>query len=700
MTGSTPPLCRSGLGPEDYLERRPAARRRDKAEAAPDRSRSRPHVLQPLARGDLGFVEPGAVVDDADEALALALLDPHFGPSRASVLPRVREAFLHDSEDLDLLVGRKPDPVLDLEIDLELAVRGQEVDVAPQRRVEWRRAAGRREREHCEPRLLLGGLRGLLQLRQRRFRRGAVLEHARVRRDREQVLREPVVDLARHSGALLGDGAAEFGEADRAPDADEEDAVRQQPQEVALRDVAVRKQRREDVVQLREERKRCAEAEPAVEVVAAVAEAQAPADHRDQREQRLYRQGALKLERLVGSHVLGDARQRRPRLLCEAPTEPEHDHDCDQHLPQGATAGVDAPFRERRRRDQDTCEEPSADPRPKLRPVQRVASEHRRDREGKRGCRRGGKPGAEQEVEPPPVDGEAEACEQRHDRRRERDGGVEHEPNLRPRGRVAQAGVGDEQRQCRAEQPDEEDLAPEPGLIVVTVFVPHEGLFGMPSPADKASVRILLVDDHPITRNALAALLAQHDFAVVGEASDGEEAVELARRLSPQLVLLDLSMPGLDGLQALPRIREAAPDCEVVVLTASGTEENLLAAIRGGAAGYLLKSEPPARIVEFLRGVARGEAALSGAVARRLLEQVRVGGGRSSGVPDQIAAALSARELEVLLLLDEHLATDEIARRLYISEHTVRAHVKSLLRKLGVSSRREALEALSRARAA
>jgi DNA-binding NarL/FixJ family response regulator len=210
--------------------------------------------------------------------------------------------------------------------------------------------------------------------------------------------------------------------------------------------------------------------------------------------------------------------------------------------------------------------------------------------------------------------------------------------------------------------------------------------------------RILLVDDHPLTRSALAGLLVQHGFDVVGEASDGEEAVESAEALRPDLVLLDLSMPGMDGLTALPRLREAAPDCEVVVLTASGTEENLLGAIRGGAAGYLLKSEPPERIVDFLRGVAQGEAALSGAVARRLLEQVRAGGGKGSGVPDEIAAALSARELEVLLLLDEHLATDEIAKRLYISEHTVRSHVKSLLRKLGVSSRREALEALATAR--
>ena len=210
--------------------------------------------------------------------------------------------------------------------------------------------------------------------------------------------------------------------------------------------------------------------------------------------------------------------------------------------------------------------------------------------------------------------------------------------------------------------------------------------------------RILLVDDHPLTRSALSALLLQHGFDVVGEAADGKEAIAKAGALRPDLILLDLSMPGVDGLTALPLLREAAPECDVVVLTASAVEENLLGAIRAGAAGYLLKSEPPARIVQFLRGVAQGEAALSGSVARRLLEQVRTNGGRGTGVPDEIAEALSARELEVLLLLDDHLGTDEIAKRLFISEHTVRSHVKSLLRKLGVSSRREALEALSVAR--
>jgi DNA-binding NarL/FixJ family response regulator len=210
--------------------------------------------------------------------------------------------------------------------------------------------------------------------------------------------------------------------------------------------------------------------------------------------------------------------------------------------------------------------------------------------------------------------------------------------------------------------------------------------------------RTLVVDDHPLTRAALVGLLEQHDFAVVGEAGEGEEAIGRARDLQPDLVLLDLSMPGLGGLDALPRLRAAAPNCEVVVLTASGTEENLLAAIRAGAAGYLLKTEPPERIAEFLDAVAHGEAALSGALARRLLDRVRDGGRWDSGVPESVARELSAREVEVLLLLDEHLGTDEIAKRLFISDHTVRSHVKNMLTKLNVSSRREALEKLGTAR--
>jgi DNA-binding NarL/FixJ family response regulator len=211
--------------------------------------------------------------------------------------------------------------------------------------------------------------------------------------------------------------------------------------------------------------------------------------------------------------------------------------------------------------------------------------------------------------------------------------------------------------------------------------------------------RVLIVDDQPLTRDALRGLLAASGFHVVGDAANGLEAIDRAQALRPDLIVLDLTMPEMDGLTALPRLRDVAPEAEIVVLTATEDDSALLAAIRGGASGYLLKSEPPDRIVEFLRAVARGEAALSGAVARRLLETVRATGGRETGVPDSIARELTAREVEILLLLDDRLETDEIAKRLFISEHTVRTHVKSVLRKLGVSSRREAVEKLAAARA-
>lgn len=227
----------------------------------------------------------------------------------------------------------------------------------------------------------------------------------------------------------------------------------------------------------------------------------------------------------------------------------------------------------------------------------------------------------------------------------------------------------------------------------------HTPLVGTRCAADKEQVpsSVLIVDDHPLTRDALSALLGREGFDVVGTAVSGEEAIERAEAAQPDLVLLDLAMPGMDGLTALPAIRERSPRSEVVVLTASDAEETLLAAIRGGASGYLLKTEPPHQIATFLRGVVRGDAALSGGVARRLLDRVREGG-TPAGIPESIARALSPREVEVLLLLDERLGTDEIAERLFISEHTVRSHVKSLLRKLGVSSRREALQRLAEAR--
>src|SRR5262245_26108605 len=687
------------LCPKDDFERRPAAGRRDEAKTTADRRGPRAHVLQPLAGGDVALVEAGAVIDDGHEALARTFLDPHLGALRAGVLARVREPFLDDAEHLDLLVRREPYPALDLEVDPEPAVGGEEVDIAAQGGVERRRAGRGREREDSEARLLLRGRGGLLQLGERPLRVGTALEHRRVRRHGEEVLREPVVDLARDAGALLRHGAAELRVADRAPHAHEQHRVGEQAQEVALRDVAARELRREDVVELGEQRQRRAQAEPAVEVVAAGPEAEPEADHRHQRQNSASGERGGEQQGLVVRVRAVERRECRARLARDAPAQREHDGDAEQHLAESTPAGARATGREGRRRDQHPGEEPPADPGPRLDGLDGVTAEHRRDREGEHRGRRRAEAAAEQEVEPPPFHGEPDPGEQGHDRGGQHHDRVEHEPHLRERVAVAEARIGDEQRERSTEQPGQEQRAPQPGLVVVARFLPHKPLVGSRSAADKGRMRILLVDDHPITRAALSALLESHGFSVVGEAADGEEAIEAARRLAPELVVLDLSMPGSGGLQALPRIREAAPEAEVVVLTASGTEENLLAAIRAGAAGYLLKSEPPERIAEFLRGVAQGEAALSGEIARRLLEQVREGGTRR-GVPEGIARSLSARELEVLLLLDEHLGTDEIAARLFISEHTVRSHVKSLLRKLNVSSRREALDALATARAA
>ena len=208
---------------------------------------------------------------------------------------------------------------------------------------------------------------------------------------------------------------------------------------------------------------------------------------------------------------------------------------------------------------------------------------------------------------------------------------------------------------------------------------------------------VLIADDHPLIRDLLADVLAQHGFDVVGQASNGADAITEAARLRPNLILLDLMMPLGDGLTVLPRIREASPHSAVVILSASGTDTNVLEAIHSGASGFLLKSESAEHIAVLLRGVAAGDAVLSGPIARLLLDQVRETG-RATAVPEEITHDLSNREVEVLLLLDQHLGTDEIAVRLYISEHTVRSHVKSLLRKLGVSSRRSALERLSAAR--
>ena len=222
------------------LRARCRARGRDEPEAAADRGRAGPHVLQALPGGDLLFVEARAVVDDGHEPLARRARRSH--PARRA--PACLRAFASPSWTIRKTsicssgASRMPSSISRSTSSCPSAVRKSTYRRSAESN--GRRAAGRGEREHREARLLLRCGRRLLQPGQRLRRVGAALEHARVRRDREQVLREAVVDLARDARALLGDGAAELGEADRPPDADEQDAVGEQAQEVALGDVAAR----------------------------------------------------------------------------------------------------------------------------------------------------------------------------------------------------------------------------------------------------------------------------------------------------------------------------------------------------------------------------------------------------------------------------------------------------------------------------
>jgi DNA-binding NarL/FixJ family response regulator len=199
-------------------------------------------------------------------------------------------------------------------------------------------------------------------------------------------------------------------------------------------------------------------------------------------------------------------------------------------------------------------------------------------------------------------------------------------------------------------------------------------------------VRVLLADDHRLMREGTAALLAADErIEVVGMAGDGSEALALAQRRRPDVVLLDLNMPGMDGLQACARLR-AGGGPEVLMLTVSEEEPDLYAALRVGAAGYLTKDVPPAELIEAVLAVARGEPRIAPAMASRMLAEM----GRATPPPEDPVALLSEREREVLALLAEGLRNREIAERLIISEPTVKTHVRHVLEKLRIRNRAEA----------
>src|SRR5579872_4615575 len=476
---------RRGLGAQHDFERGAASRSRAEREAALDRRRAGAHVLQALARRRLGAVEAVAVVGDRDETLAeRPLADRHLRPGRVRVLADVGEALLHDAEDLDLLVGGEADRAVDLELDVELAVRGEELDVPPQGCVEGGGAARGRQREDREARLLLRELRRLLQPRRDLLERCARFEHRRVRRHGEQVLRETVVDLPRDARALFRDSAAKLCEADRAPRADEDERVREHPQEVALGHRRTGEERLEDEVERGEEHQREAEREPAREVVLTCSEPLAPADDADEAHERLQRERAREVERRLVAVVGRRVRQRRTERTQQRPRDEQSDAGREHRIRDRPVAVLRASAQEGRRRDQREAEHAAEQRGPALRGADLLAAELRADREHEGGERRDEEPAREQEVDAPALDREADGREQRHEQAREPHGRLEDEPELREVPLGLEAGVREEEREARAEEPGQQDLAQEPGLVLVAILL-HLPLVGRTIRADK-----------------------------------------------------------------------------------------------------------------------------------------------------------------------------------------------------------------------
>ena len=195
------------------------------------------------------------------------------------------------------------------------------------------------------------------------------------------------------------------------------------------------------------------------------------------------------------------------------------------------------------------------------------------------------------------------------------------------------------------------------------------------------TVRVLVVDDHPVVRAGLVGLLdGEGEIAVVGQAEGGAQAVSLARDLEPDVVLMDLRMPGLDGAAATAQILAERPTTRVVVLTTFETDADILRAVEAGATGYLLKDTPHAELLAAVRAAARGETVLAPPVAQRLLSELRSGGER-----------LTPREVEVLGAVARGLSNAQVGAELFISEATVKTHLLRIFAKLGVDDRTRAV---------
>lgn len=200
------------------------------------------------------------------------------------------------------------------------------------------------------------------------------------------------------------------------------------------------------------------------------------------------------------------------------------------------------------------------------------------------------------------------------------------------------------------------------------------------------AIRILIADDHAIVREGLRALLfTEPGMALVGEGRDGVEAVELARSLQPDVILLDMAMPRLDGLGAIGAIKQENPAARILILTSFAEDDKVFPAIKAGALGYLLKDSSPQELLQAIRSVHQGESSLHPTIARKLIRELT----QPAALPPT-ADPLTEREVEVLRLVAQGLTNDEIAQELYLSERTVRTHVSHILDKLHLANRTQA----------